>query len=67
MGSALTTATMKSACRVTAAAGAGSEDTAVAAMKAGAVEYVVKDAETNYLKVLPSNAEMMPKTHSRPR
>lgn len=33
--------------------GAGDEDIAVKAMKAGAHEYLIKDIERNYLKVLP--------------
>jgi len=43
--------------------GAGSEDTAVAAMKAGAAEYIVKDSNTNYLKVLPSIIERVITQH----
>ena len=33
--------------------GAGDEETAVKAMKAGACDYLIKDAQRNYLKVLP--------------
>ena len=36
--------------------GAGDEETAVKAMKAGACDYLIKDAQRNYLKVLPSDS-----------
>jgi len=39
------------------ATGAGDEETAVKAMKAGAYDYVIKDIERNYLKVLPQVIE----------
>ena len=35
------------------ATGAGNQETAIAAMKAGAYDYLVKDSENNYLKTLP--------------
>ncbi len=38
---------------VVLATGAGDEETAVRAMKAGACDYMIKDIERNYLKVLP--------------
>lgn len=37
--------------------GAGSEETAVKAIKAGAYDYLIKDAERNYLKVLPATVD----------
>lgn len=37
--------------------GAGNEETAVRAMKAGAYDYMIKDLERNYLKVLPQVVE----------
>jgi len=39
------------------ATGAGNEEIAVKAMKAGAYDYMIKDAERNYLKVLPQVIE----------
>jgi len=39
------------------ATGAGNEETAVKAMKAGAYDYIIKDVERNYLKVLPQVIE----------
>ena len=43
--------------------GAGSEDTAVAAMKSGAAEYIVKDTETEYLTILPSHIDRVLREH----
>ncbi|MEN8262224.1 MAG: hybrid sensor histidine kinase/response regulator [Nitrospirota bacterium] len=37
--------------------GAGDEEVAVNAMKAGAYDYLIKDPERNYLKVLPGTVE----------
>lgn len=37
--------------------GAGDEEIAIRAMKAGAYDYLIKDQERNYLKVLPLTAE----------
>ncbi len=37
--------------------GAGSEETALAAIKAGAYDYLIKDAARNYLKMLPATVE----------
>jgi DNA-binding NtrC family response regulator len=37
--------------------GAGSEEVAVRAMKAGAYDYIIKDLEHNYLKVFPLTVE----------
>jgi len=37
--------------------GAGDEEIAVNAMKAGAYDYLIKDAERNYLKILPITVE----------
>jgi signal transduction histidine kinase/ActR/RegA family two-component response regulator len=37
--------------------GSGDEETAVKAMKAGAYDYIIKDLERNYLKVLPITVE----------
>ncbi|MFB0525670.1 MAG: ATP-binding protein, partial [Phycisphaerae bacterium] len=39
------------------ATGAGNEEIAVKAMKAGAYDYMIKDVERNYLKVLPQVIE----------
>ena len=39
------------------ATGAGDEETAVKAMKAGAYDYMIKDVERNYLKILPQVIE----------
>jgi len=39
------------------ATGAGDQETAVKAMKAGAYDYMIKDVERNYLKVLPQVIE----------
>jgi signal transduction histidine kinase len=41
------------------ATGAGDEEIAVRAMKAGADDYLIKDLERNYLKVLPLAVEQM--------
>lgn len=37
--------------------GAGSEETALAAIKAGAYDYLIKDSARNYLKMLPATVE----------
>lgn len=37
--------------------GAGNEEIAVKALKSGAYDYIIKDAERNYLKVLPLTVE----------
>ncbi|MFX0092050.1 MAG: response regulator [Candidatus Hodarchaeota archaeon] len=37
--------------------GAGDEDTAVKAMKSGAYDYLIKDLERNYLRILPVTIE----------
>jgi PAS domain S-box-containing protein len=37
--------------------GAGSEEIAVKAIKAGAYDYLIKDSERNYLKVLPATVD----------
>jgi PAS domain S-box-containing protein len=42
---------------VICATGAGDQETAVKAMKAGAYDYMIKDLERNYLKVLPQIVE----------
>jgi PAS domain S-box-containing protein len=39
------------------ATGTGDENTAVQAMKAGAYDYLIKDPERNYLKVLPATID----------
>jgi PAS domain S-box-containing protein len=39
------------------ATGAGDEEIAVKAMKAGAYDYIIKDAQRNYLKILPQVVE----------
>jgi len=39
------------------ATGAGDEEIAISAMKAGAYDYIIKDLERNYLKVLPQVIE----------
>jgi PAS domain S-box-containing protein len=46
------------------ATGAGNEEVAVKAMKLGAYDYVIKDIERNYLKVLPQIVEKA-LTHKR--
>ena len=42
-------------CPVIITTGAGNEGIAVRAMKSGAYDYLIKDPERNYLKVLPLN------------
>ena len=44
--------------------GAGNEEVAVQAMKSGAYDYLIKDVDRNYLKVLPATIEAAIK-HSR--
>lgn len=39
------------------ATGAGDEEIAIKAMKAGAYDYIIKDAQRNYLKILPQVVE----------
>ncbi len=39
--------------------GRGSEEIAVAALQAGAYDYLIKDSERNYLKILPQTIENM--------
>lgn len=38
--------------------GTGDEETAVKAMKAGACDYLIKDPDRNYLKILPTTVEL---------
>jgi PAS domain S-box-containing protein len=52
-GSAFDIINIKSDAPVIFATGAGDEGTAVNAMKAGAYDYLIKDHERNYLKILP--------------
>src|ERR1700757_132199 len=42
---------------ITVATGTGDEEVAVKAMKGGAYDYLIKDLERNYLKVLPVTVE----------
>ncbi len=44
--------------------GAGNEEIAIKAMKAGAYDYLIKDKERNYLKILPLTVENTIKYHS---
>lgn len=44
-------------CPVIITTGAGDEEVAVKAMKAGAYDYIIKDLEHNYLKILPITIE----------
>ncbi len=44
-------------CPVIITTGAGDEEVAVKAMKAGAYDYLIKDAAQNYLKILPVTIE----------
>ncbi|MEK7250926.1 MAG: PAS domain S-box protein, partial [Bacteroidota bacterium] len=43
--------------------GAGNEEIAVKALKSGAYDYIIKDAERNYLKVLPLTVEKAVNSH----
>lgn len=43
--------------------GAGNEEIAVKALKSGAYDYIIKDAERNYLKVLPLTIEKAVQSH----
>lgn len=43
--------------------GAGNEEIAVRAMKSGAYDYMIKDAERNYLKVLPLTIQKAAHSH----
>ena len=52
-GTAFDVLEMKLEAKVIVATGAGSEEIAVKAMKAGASDYLIKDLDGSYLKLLP--------------
>ncbi|MBF0541738.1 MAG: PAS domain S-box protein [Nitrospirae bacterium] len=56
-GSAFDVISIKTDAPIIFATGAGDEGTAVNAMKAGAYDYLIKDHERNYLKILPVTVE----------
>jgi PAS domain S-box-containing protein len=56
-GSAFDVISIKTDTPIIFATGAGDEGTAVNAMKAGAYDYLIKDHERNYLKILPVTVE----------
>jgi len=56
-GTAFDILDMRADCPVIITTGAGDEEVAVRAMKAGAYDYLIKDVGHNYLKVLPITIE----------
>lgn len=56
-GSARDILALRPACPIIIVTGMGDEETAVAALRAGASDYLIKDGERNYLKVLPVTVE----------
>jgi diguanylate cyclase (GGDEF)-like protein/PAS domain S-box-containing protein len=66
-GSALDVMAVAGDAAVVVVTGAGAEDKAVAALKAGALDYVVKDIERAYVTKLPSTIDDALRTRDRER